>query len=40
MADGKSEAELQQIARNLCAQSGVDYDAALSQFRAIMGINR
>ena len=33
MANGKSPAELEQIARNICASRGVNYDEAVSLFR-------
>lgn len=32
MASGKSEQELEQIARNLCQQRGVNLDEAKNQF--------
>lgn len=33
MAEGKSEEELQQIACNLCAQRGIDFNGAMHQFQ-------
>jgi hypothetical protein len=33
MAKGKSEAELEQIARNLCAQRGIDLEEAWKMFQ-------
>lgn len=36
MADGKSPAELEQIARNICVSKGVNYDEAVKAFRQIM----
>lgn len=35
MANGKSDTELQQIAQNLCKEKGIDFNAALQQFRQI-----
>lgn len=37
MADGKSSDEIQQIARNICAQKGVDFDEALTEFKKMVG---
>ena len=37
MADGKSSDEIQQIARNICAQKGVNFDEALVEFKKIVG---
>ena len=37
MANGKSEAELRQIAQNLCQQKGIDMNQALQQFQAQFG---
>lgn len=33
MADGKSEKELEQIAKNLCEQRGINIDQAMEQFK-------
>lgn len=38
MADGKSEQELQQIAANLCAQRGIDLNAAMQQFQQLQSM--
>ena len=38
MVNGKSPAEIKQIAMNLCNQSGVDFNAAVEQMRG-MGID-
>lgn len=38
MAKGKSEDELEQVARNLCKQIGVDMGQAMDQFKSIFGI--
>lgn len=38
MVNGKTPAEIKQIAMNLCQQSGIDFDAAVSQMRE-MGLN-
>lgn len=37
MAQGKSPEELEQVARNLCSQRGIDMDQAMAQFKSIMG---
>ena len=37
MANGKSEAELRQIAQNLCQQKGIDLNQALQQFQSQFG---
>lgn len=37
MCQGKSVPEIQQMARNICAQKGVDYDEALKEFRRFIG---
>lgn len=37
MAEGKSPSELEQIARNLCSQKGINYEDALSQFKQQFG---
>ena len=36
MAKGKNEVELEQIARNICKEKGIDYDAAKQQFKGFM----
>ena len=33
MADGKNEDQLEQTARNLCKQSGIDFDTAFAEFK-------
>jgi hypothetical protein len=33
MAEGKSSSELEQVARNLCKQRGIDYDYAWQAFQ-------
>lgn len=33
MANGKSEQELEQIARNLCQQRGINFEDAFNQFK-------
>lgn len=38
MVDGKTPAEMEQIAKNLCAQSGVDFSSAVGNMRR-MGLN-
>lgn len=37
MAQGKSEQELEQVARNLCEQRGINLEQAYKQFQAFMG---
>lgn len=37
MAQGRSQEELEQVARNLCQQRGIDIDAAFQQFQQVMG---
>jgi hypothetical protein len=37
MAAGKSPQELQQIAKNLCQQRGINMDEAYQQFRQMFG---
>lgn len=37
MARGKSPQELEQVARNLCQQRGIDLDSAMNQFKQMMG---
>lgn len=40
MAQGKTNEELQQVARNLCQQRGIDIDAAWNQFQQMFsGMN-
>lgn len=38
MVDGKSPAEMRQVAQNLCQQRGIDFNQALGQLKQ-MGIN-
>lgn len=38
MATGKSEKELEQIAKNLCEQCGINIDQAMEQFKKQFGI--
>lgn len=33
MAQGKSPQEIEQIARNICKQKGIDLDQAMAQFK-------
>ena len=33
MADGKDEDQLEQTARNLCKQRGIDFDTAFAEFK-------
>lgn len=40
MARGKSPQELEQVARNLCQQRGIDLDSAMNQFKQMMGQGR
>lgn len=40
MAQGKSPQELEQVARNLCQQRGIDLDSAMSQFKQMIGQGR
>ena len=40
MAQGKSEQELEQVARNLCQQRGVDFDAMKQQFQGMVNNTR
>ena len=40
MAQGKSEQELEQVARNLCQQRGVDFEAMKQQFQGMMNNTR
>lgn len=36
MAQGKSPEQIQQIAKNLCNNMGIDYDSAYKQFQQMM----
>ena len=36
MARGKTPEQLQQIAKNLCQEKGIDFDQALAQFKKQM----
>ncbi len=36
MSQGKSEAEIIQIARNICREKGIDFDSAFSTFKSMM----
>lgn len=40
MAQGKSPQELEQVAKNLCQQRGIDLDSAMNQFKQMMGQGR
>lgn len=40
MAQGKSEQELEQVARNLCQQRGVDFETMKQQFQGMMSNTR
>lgn len=40
MAQGKSPQELEQVAKNLCQQRGIDLDSAMSQFKQMIGQGR
>lgn len=40
MAQGKSPQELEQVAKNLCQQRGIDLDLAMNQFKQMMGQGR
>ena len=37
MSQGKNTAELEQIARNICASKGISFEDALQQFKQIWG---
>lgn len=37
MASGKTESQMEEIARNICATKGINYDDALKQFNAMWG---
>ena len=36
MTEGKNEQQLEELARNLCSQRGIDLDSAVKQFRQIL----
>lgn len=36
MSQGKSEAEILQIARNICKEKGIDFDSAFATFKSMM----
>lgn len=36
MTQGKSEAEIMEIAKNICREKGIDYEAALANFKSMM----
>lgn len=38
MAQGKSPAELEQLAHNICQQRGIDYNAAMQAFNNFRGM--
>lgn len=40
MAQGKSEAELQQIALNLCKERGLDFEEAFAAFQKQFGLSQ
>lgn len=40
MAQGRSPQELEQVARNLCQQRGIDLNQAIAQFNRVMGQGR
>lgn len=35
MAKGKSSSELEQVAKNLCKEKGIDFDQAVQQFKQV-----
>lgn len=37
MAQGKSQEEIIQIARNICKEKGIDFDSAYSTFKSMIG---
>lgn len=37
MAEGKNEKELEQTAKNLCKQKGIDIEQAYKEFQKFMG---
>ena len=40
MANGKSEKELEQIAKNLCQQRGINLEDAEKQFAQMFGLSK
>ena len=36
MAQGRSDEELEQIAKNICKEKGIDYETAKQQFKGFM----
>lgn len=36
MAKGKNSQEIEEIAKNLCGQMGIDYNSTLSQFQSMV----
>ena len=38
IANGKNEQELEQIARNICQEKGINFDQAMSQFKQIQSL--
>lgn len=36
MTQGKNEAEIMMIARNICREKGIDFDSAFSNFQSMM----
>jgi len=38
LAQNDKSAEIEQIARNMCAQQGVDYDKAFGSFKNLLGL--
>lgn len=36
MAQGKSEQEIMMIAKNVCAEKGIDFDSAMENFKNMM----
>lgn len=36
MTEGKNEQQLEQLAKNLCKQRGIDLDSAVKQFQQIL----
>lgn len=37
MSEGKTTSELEQIARNICATKGIEFETALAQFKEMWG---
>lgn len=37
MSSGKTNSELETIARNICATKGIDFEEALKQFNLMLG---